>query len=134
MGRDLFAVLAEPARRALLDELVAGERSVGELVAATGAAQPSVSKHLGVLADAGLVRVRAEGARRIYALDPTPLGAVDRWLAPYRAAADRRLEVLERRLDAVAAAEGVPGGHETRRDARRPTDVMRRGRSRRRDA
>lgn len=131
MGRDLFAVLAEPARRALLDELVAGERSVGALVAATGMAQPSVSKHLAVLADVGLVRVRAEGPRRIYALDPTPLGAVDRWLAPYRAAADRRLEVLERRLDAVAAAEGT---HRKRRRPPRPRDVMRPGRPRRRDA
>lgn len=119
MGRDLFAVLAEPARRALLDELVAGERSVGDLVTASGMAQPSVSKHLAVLAEAGLVRVRAEGARRIYALDPTPLGAVDRWLAPYRAAADRRLEVLERRLDAVAAAEGVPRSPRSPRSPRR---------------
>jgi len=131
MGRDLFAVLAEPARRALLDELVAGERSVGDLVGATGMAQPSVSKHLAVLAAAGLVRVRAEGARRIYALDPTPLGAVDRWLAPYRAAADRRLEVLERRLDAVAAEEGAP---RARRGRTRPRDVMRPGRPGHRDA
>ncbi|WZH53647.1 MAG: metalloregulator ArsR/SmtB family transcription factor [Nocardioides alkalitolerans] len=131
MGRDLFAVLAEPARRALLDELVAGERSVGALVEATGMAQPSVSKHLAVLADVGLVRVRAEGARRVYALDPTPLGAVDRWLAPYRAAADRRIEVLERRLDAVAAAEGTPPG---RRAPRRSRDVRRPGRPGRHDA
>ena len=61
--------------------------------------QPGVSKHLKVLRDAGLVVVRAEGKRRLYALSPEPLAEVDQWLEPYRAFWNGRLDALERHLE-----------------------------------
>jgi DNA-binding transcriptional ArsR family regulator len=94
-----FTVLAEPSRRAILDVLRGGERSVGELVAATALTQPGVSKHLRVLREAGLVHVRADAQRRIYGLRPEPLIELDAWLAPYRALWSHRLDALERHLD-----------------------------------
>jgi DNA-binding transcriptional ArsR family regulator len=94
-----FAVLAEPNRRRLLDLLCDGERPVGELVLASGLSQPSVSKHLRVLKEAGLVVVRPDAQRRYYALRPGPLLEIDAWLAPYRRAWAGRLDALERHLD-----------------------------------
>ena len=91
-----YAALAEPHRRTILDLLRDGERSVGELVAELDLSQPGVSKHLGVLRDAGLVSARAEGRRRLYALRPEPLADVDAWLEPYRVYWGNRLDALER--------------------------------------
>ena len=99
MPPDSFAVLAEPTRRRILDLLLQGERPVGDLVAALGVAQPNVSKHLRALSDAGLVRVRPDGQRRIYALRAEPLRELDTWLAPYRRVWADRLDALERHLD-----------------------------------
>jgi DNA-binding transcriptional ArsR family regulator len=94
-----FTVLAEPARRDILDLLRGGERSVGQLVEALPLSQPGVSKHLKVLRDAGLVEVRPEAQRRIYALRPEPLAELDAWLAPYRRLWSGRFDALERHLD-----------------------------------
>ena len=94
-----YAALAEPHRRTILDLLRDGEQSVGELVAQLGLSQPGVSKHLGVLRDAGLVAARAEGRRRLYALRPEPLADVDAWLEPYRVFWSNRLDALERHLE-----------------------------------
>lgn len=94
-----FAVLADPARRRILDLLRERPRSVGELTAELGLSQPGTSKHLRVLREAGLVRVRAEAQRRWYELDPAPLADVDAWLAPYRWMWDDRFDALERHLD-----------------------------------
>jgi DNA-binding transcriptional ArsR family regulator len=94
-----FTVVAEPTRRRILDELLAQERSVGELVAAVAVSQPSVSKHLRVLRDAGLVSSRVDAQHRRYRLDPTPLEEIDQWLAPYRILWTRHLDALERHLD-----------------------------------
>ena len=99
MATTAFQVLAEPTRRRILDLLLQGERPVGELVAALGVAQPNVSKHLRALSDAGLVRVRPDGQRRIYALRAEPLRELDTWLAPYRRVWADRLDALERHLD-----------------------------------
>lgn len=66
MTQDVFTALADPTRRALLEELSIGERAVGELVAAVEASQPTVSKHLRVLRESGLVHQRAEGQKRFY--------------------------------------------------------------------
>lgn len=77
---DLFHVIADPTRRRLLEELSGGERSVGDLVAALGVSQPTASKHLRVLREAGLVDTRAQGQRRFYCLDSSPLTAVSEWL------------------------------------------------------
>jgi DNA-binding transcriptional ArsR family regulator len=94
-----FEVLAEPARRQILDLLREEPRLVGDLVRRLGLSQPGTSKHLRVLREAGLVRVRPEAQRRWYELRPEPLAEVDRWLAPYRRIWEERLDALERHLD-----------------------------------
>ncbi|MEU4834529.1 metalloregulator ArsR/SmtB family transcription factor [Streptosporangium sp. NPDC023615] len=94
-----YAALAEPHRRKILDLLREGERPAGELVKRLDLSQPGVSKHLKVLREAGLVAVRVEGKRRVYALRPEPLAEVDHWLEPYRAFWSRRLDALERHLE-----------------------------------
>src|SRR5215213_9018720 len=96
-----FETLAEPRRREILDLLRDRERPVGELVEHLELAQPTVSKHLAILRQAGLVEVRADAQRRIYRLTPQPLAEIDAWLAPYRALWDAHLDALERRLDAM---------------------------------
>ena len=96
----LFDVLSDASRRQILDLLLERERSVSELVGSLGMSQPAVSKHLRVLREAGLVRVRIDAQRRWYGLDPAPLAEVDRWLAPYRRYWADRLDELERHLDA----------------------------------
>jgi DNA-binding transcriptional ArsR family regulator len=93
-----FEVLAEPSRRRIMDLLLPGERPVGDLVDALAMSQPAVSRHLRVLREAGLVRVRADAQRRLYRLEPAQLRAVDDWLAPYRRLWASRLDALERHL------------------------------------
>jgi DNA-binding transcriptional ArsR family regulator len=94
-----FEVLAEPSRRRILDLLREGEHSVGDLVALIGLSQPGVSKHLRVLREAGLVRVRVDAQRRLYGVRAEPLAEVDEWLEPYRRLWARQLDALERHLD-----------------------------------
>ena len=94
-----FNALSDPARRRILELLRQRERSVGELVERLTLSQPGVSKHLRVLRDAGLVRVRADGRRRWYGLRAEPLAELDAWLAPYRELWSGRLDALERHLD-----------------------------------
>ncbi|CCH33888.1 metalloregulator ArsR/SmtB family transcription factor [Actinosynnema sp. NPDC047251] len=96
-----FAVLADPHRRQILDVLRGGERPVNDLVDRLTLTQPTVSKHLKVLREAGLVEVRREAQRRWYRLCPQPLAAVDAWLAPYRLLWEHSLDALERRLDGM---------------------------------
>ncbi|MET8679729.1 metalloregulator ArsR/SmtB family transcription factor [Streptomyces sp. NPDC004647] len=99
-----FDVLAEPARRRILDLLLERPRLVGELTDHLGLTQPGTSKHLRVLREAGLVKVRRDAQRRWYELRPEPLAEVDAWLAPYRRLWEERLDVLERHLDSMPDA------------------------------
>ncbi len=94
-----FAVLAEPTRVRILDELREAESSVGDLVQRLATSQPAVSKHLRVLRDAGFVSCRVDAQRRIYRLETAPLEDVDAWLEPYRRLWTRHLDALERHLD-----------------------------------
>ncbi len=94
-----FAAIADPVRRDILALLRAGEQSAGALVEALDLPQPNVSKHLRVLRDAGLVRTRIDGPRRLYTLDPAPLAELDQWLAPYREFWAGRLDALGDHLD-----------------------------------
>lgn len=96
-----FSVLAEPARREILDRLREGPRMVGELTAALGLTQPGTSKHLKVLREAGLVTVRRDAQRRWYELRLEPLVALDAWLEPYRRMWAEHLDALERHLDVM---------------------------------
>jgi DNA-binding transcriptional ArsR family regulator len=96
----VFNVLAEPVRIGLLELLRDGEEwPVGELVRRSRLPQPSVSKHLKVLREAGLVEVRADAQRRLYRLRPEPLRRIADWLEPYRALWSDRLDDLEAELD-----------------------------------
>jgi DNA-binding transcriptional ArsR family regulator len=94
-----FDVIAEPTRRRILDLLLDSPCAVGDLVGALGSSQPGVSKHLRVLRDAGLVDVRRDGQRRVYALRPEPLAELDEWLAPYRRLWAGHLDALQSYLD-----------------------------------
>jgi ArsR family transcriptional regulator len=80
---DIFDVLADGTRRDILRRLLTSEASVSDLVEALGVTQPTVSKHLARLLDAGLVTVREDGRNRIYAVRAAPLETVDAWLAPF---------------------------------------------------
>lgn len=94
----VLEVIAEPTRRRILDAVLGGERSVGELVEIVGMHQPGVSRHLKVLRTAGLVDVRRDAQRRLYRLRPEPLMELDAWLEPYRAEWAGKLDSLERHL------------------------------------
>lgn len=91
--------LAEPHRMAILAMLAEGERPAGDFVEALPIAQPTVSKHLSVLREAGLVTVRKDAQRRLYSLNPAPLAELDAWLAGYRRFWTDRLDALEAHLD-----------------------------------
>ena len=95
----IFAVLADRTRRDLVQGLLGGERSVGDLVEALGAPQPTVSRHLRILREAGIVEARVDAQRRLYRLRPEPLRELDAWLEPYRLVWSGRLDALERHLD-----------------------------------
>lgn len=100
-----FAVVAEPNRRAILGLLLSSERSVRELEVELGLSQPSVSKHLRVLKEAGFVESRIEAQQRFYQLRPEPLMELDAWLAPFRRFWSKHVDALERHLDRVAKLE-----------------------------
>ena len=86
--------LADESRRTLLEALTGGPASAGELAALLPIARPGVSRHLRVLREAGLVEVRKEAQRRVYALQPEPLAEVDEWLGRYRGLWEQRLDAL----------------------------------------
>ena len=92
---DVFNAIAEAHRREILDALVDGEASVGELVERLELAQPQVSKHLKVLAEVGLVRVRAAGRSRLYRLQAPALAPLQRWLATYEQLINARYDRLD---------------------------------------
>ena len=95
----MFEVLAEPTRRRILDQLLDRPQTVGDLVATLSVCQPSVSKHLRVLRDAGVVEARKDAQRRVYELRPDALAEVLAWVEPYRRLWSGRLDALERHLD-----------------------------------
>jgi DNA-binding transcriptional ArsR family regulator len=99
-----FATLAEPSRLAIVGLLLERERSVQEIEAALHLPQPTISKHLRILRERGLVECRPDAQRRFYQLRAEPFQAIDRWLAPYREQWRHSLSALERHLDRKAAA------------------------------
>jgi DNA-binding transcriptional ArsR family regulator len=94
-----FGIIAEPNRRAILSLLASSERSVSEIEDRLRMPQPSVSKHLKVLRDAGFVESRVDAQRRVYRIRPEPLKDVDAWLAPFRRFWSTHVDALERHLD-----------------------------------
>jgi DNA-binding transcriptional ArsR family regulator len=118
----VFEILAEPNRRAILTLLVSSQQSVGEIERQLRMPQPTVSKHLRVLREAGFVESRVDAQRRLYRLKPEPFREVDAWLAPFRRFWSAHVDALERHLDRMDQAS-----------TKRKTAKRRRGPSRERD-
>ena len=95
----VFEIIAEPNRRAILCLLVSSQQSVGEIERQLRMPQPTVSKHLRVLREAGFVESTVDAQRRLYRLKPEPLQEVDAWLAPFRRFWSAHVDALERHLD-----------------------------------
>jgi DNA-binding transcriptional ArsR family regulator len=95
----VFEIIAEPSRRAILSLLVSSQQSVGEIERQLRMPQPTISKHLRVLREAGFVESTVDAQRRLYRLKPKPLQEVDAWLAPFRRFWSAHLDALERHLD-----------------------------------
>ncbi|WP_326952667.1 ArsR/SmtB family transcription factor [Amycolatopsis sp. NBC_01286] len=102
---DTFNAVAEPRRRQILDELMAGERSVGDLVGALGLAQPQVSKHLRVLREVGAVDVREEGRQRVYRVNGAALKPIHDWVKRYERTWSERFELLDDVLEELKEQE-----------------------------
>jgi DNA-binding transcriptional ArsR family regulator len=96
-----FEIIAEPNRRAILSLLVSSQQSVGEIERQLRMSQPTVSKHLRVLRDAGFVESTVDAQRRLYRLKPEPLQELDAWLAQFRRFWSVHLDALERHLDRI---------------------------------
>jgi DNA-binding transcriptional ArsR family regulator len=107
MHVDVFQALADPTRRRIVEALRSGERAVNDIVDRMDIHQSGVSRHLRILSDAGFVRMRADGPRRLYSLRPEPFRELDAWVGGYRNLWEARLdklgEALERRQKARAA-------------------------------
>ena len=97
--KSAFEIIAEPNRRAILSLLVSSHQSVGEIERRLRMPQPTVSKHLRVLRDAGFVESTVDAQRRLYRLRPEPLQELDNWLAPFRRFWSSHVDALERHLD-----------------------------------
>jgi len=95
----VFEIIAEPNRRAILSLLVLSQQSVGEIERQLGMPQPTVSKHLRVLREAGFVESMVDAQRRLYRVKPEPLQEVEAWLAPFRQLWSAHVDALERHLD-----------------------------------
>ena len=117
-----FAIVAEPNRRAILSLLASSERSVGELERRLGMPQTSVSKHLRVLREAGLVEPRVEAQRRVYRLNPGPLQEIDVWLEQFRRFWSKHVDALERHLDKMGKSDKAPPvkGDSAKRESAKP--------------
>jgi DNA-binding transcriptional ArsR family regulator len=112
----VFEIIAEPNRRAILSLLVLSQQSVGEIERQLRMPQPTVSKHLRVLREAGFVESTVDAQRRLYRLKPEPLQEVDAWLAPFRRFWSSHIDALERHLDQM----DEPAPTKTRRKPRGP--------------
>jgi len=100
---DSFTALADPTRRRIFELIAEGEKSVGEIVSQFPYKAPTISQHLQVLRDAKLVRVRAEGQKRIYAMDQEGFRELEAWVGRQRNLWSQRLDALERHLDTQAS-------------------------------
>ena len=108
----VFDIIAEPNRRAILSLLVSSQQSVGEIERHLRMPQPTVSKHLRVLREAGFVEAKVDAQRRLYRLRPESLREVDDWLAPFRRFWSVHVDALERHLDRMD--ESTPTKKKTR--------------------
>ncbi len=96
---DRFAALAEPTRRRIIELLGSGERAAGALGQDFKISPPAISQHLKALREAGLVRVRIDGQRRLYSLNPDGFAEMDAWFERMRGFWSGRLDALQRELN-----------------------------------
>ena len=113
--RSAFAIIAEPNRRAILRLLASSAQSVGEIEHRLRMPQPTVSKHLRVLREAGFVKATVDAQRRVYRLNAAPLQEVDVWLARFRRFWSAHVDALERHLDRLDQAAPAPRPRSTKR-------------------
>ncbi len=104
----VFEIIAEPNRRAILSLLVSSQQSVGEIEQQLRMTQPTVSKHLRVLREAGFVESTVDAQRRLYRLKPEPLKEIDAWLEPFRRFWSAHVDALERHLDRIDPPAPIP--------------------------
>jgi DNA-binding transcriptional ArsR family regulator len=95
----VFEFIAEPNRRAILSLLASSEQSVGEIERRLRMTQPTVSKHLRVLRDAGFVEATVDAQRRLYRINPSPFQELDDWLTQFRQLWSKHVDALEKHLD-----------------------------------
>ena len=115
----VFGIIAEPNRRAILNLLVSSEQTVGEIERRLRMPQPTVSKHLRVLRDAGFVESTVDAQRRLYRLKPEPFQEVDAWLVPFRRFWSHYVDALERHLDRTDQSTPTKGITKVKRPPRR---------------
>jgi DNA-binding transcriptional ArsR family regulator len=116
----VFEIIAEPNRRAILSLLVASQQSVGEIERQLRMTQPTVSKHLRVLRDAGFVESTVDAQRRLYRLKPEPFQELDTWLAQFRRFWSTHIDALERYLDRMEHHPSTPTKKKTKDKTTRP--------------
>jgi len=121
----VFEIIAEPNRRAILSLLVSSQQSVGEIERQLRMTQPTVSKHLRVLREAGFVESTVDAQRRLYRLKPEPFEELDAWLARFRRFWSAHVDALERHLDRmnndrVGSDQATPTKRKTKEKATRP--------------
>ncbi len=114
----IFEIIAEPTRRAILSLLVSSQQSVGEIERQLRMTQPTVSKHLRILREAGVVESTVDAQRRLYRLRPEPFQQVDAWLAPFRRFWSTHLDALERHLDRMD--QSIPTKRKAKEKSTRP--------------
>ncbi|HEY9711830.1 MAG TPA: metalloregulator ArsR/SmtB family transcription factor [Chroococcales cyanobacterium] len=105
--QSVFEIIAEPNRRAILGLLASSDRTVGEIESELGMSQPTVSKHLRVLRDSGIVEAEIDAQRRVYSLKAGRLKEVDDWLAQFRQYWSVHLDALERHLDSLDTLDSL---------------------------
>jgi DNA-binding transcriptional ArsR family regulator len=115
----VFEIIAEPNRRAILSLLVSAQQSVGEIERQLRMPQPTVSKHLRVLREAGFVESTVDAQRRLYRLRPEPLQEVDAWLEPFRRFWSAHVDALERHLDRMNQSASTTTSAKTKSKTRK---------------
>jgi DNA-binding transcriptional ArsR family regulator len=125
----VFEIIAEPNRRAILSLLVSSQQSVGEIERQLRMPQPTVSKHLRVLREAGFVESMVDAQRRLYRLKPEPFQKVDAWLEQFRRFWSDHVDALERHLDRMEESmeRASPTKRKTRRRRRGPNRERNKG-------
>jgi DNA-binding transcriptional ArsR family regulator len=111
---EVFQVLADPTRLAIIESLRGGERPVNDIVDRVDIHQSGVSRHLRILSEAGFVKVRPEGAQRLYSLRAEPFRELDQWVARYRSLWEARLDRLAEALEQRKRSRSTPHGEKRR--------------------